>query len=497
MQRSHAVAPGSLAVLVSAGLGLLLGGYILTAVSLQEQWGRLLLLGGFAAFAAVISGNLRLVLMMVMVLGIPFNININYFYNHEMAALNSIGGLYLSATTMALAAAYGLRALQVVLGRASGPPFLGAVKRDWALTAYVALVLMSVLTASNRQLAVFEAFLLVQVVLFYLYIQYEVTSRKDVFFVTTLLLVGLLAEALVMIALPVIGHEVSMMSITARLDPNGRVGGTIGNPNGGAAFLTLLLAPGFGVLLGRGSKWQKLLAAACLFFGIAALILTLSRGGWLGFGLSMTILVLFAWRKRWIRPGLLLGTLLLLAVVVGALQGPIIARLTTSDAGAAYSRWPLIQLAARVIADQPLTGVGANNFAVRMFDYATGDLRQEWISTVHNRYLLLWSEAGFFALLAYLAFCGSVLRRAWQSYRLDDPVLSPLALGLMAGLMGFMLHMNFDLLRSGPPMELFFVLSALVTAIHRLLVTPSVPESRGPPARPQQRHQVRLRRRHG
>ncbi len=469
---------GKLPFILAGVLALILAEYILRVLSMPGQWVPLLLLATLVFCATVVIGNTRKLLLVAILLGVPFSININLLYQDEMAALNAVGGLYISLTTVALFVLYALWVVDAIAKNESGARFLSLVRSDASLTVYVAIVALSAIFAGDRTLGSFEAFRLIQFFLLYIYLRHAVRTRQDAKFVVTLLLVGMLVEAMVMLALPVVGDDVTIMSIRARIDGSGRVGGTIGGPNSAAAFMTLLIAPALGLLLSRVQRGYKLLGLACVFLGGAALVLTLSRGGWIGFGVSAGVFGFFALRRRWLPPITVVGLVVGAILVVLVFQDLILTRLTASDDGAAFARWPLMKIAAGMIADQPLLGVGANNFALNIGEYAVGPLAAEWLSTVHNRYLLLWAESGFFALLFYLAFLATTVRRAWRSYCRNDAALSPLALGLMAGVLGFMTHMSVDLLRSGPPAELFWIVAALIAVIDRMSQSADVEGSR-------------------
>ena len=59
------------------------------------------------------------------------------------------------------------------------------------------------------------------------------------------------------------------------------------------------------------------------------------------------------------------------AVVIALLfHGSIAERLTDDDAGSAHARIPLMETAFRIIADNPVLGVGANNYTAVLPDYA-------------------------------------------------------------------------------------------------------------------------------
>jgi O-antigen ligase len=340
------------------------------------------------------------------------------------------------------------------------------------LLLYLGFVVLSVLAASDLQLAMFEIFLLVQMLLVFIYIVHSVRTRQDVVFAMAMLLVGLALEGALILAMGAGGLHINIPGITNRIDPakgyggpSYRAGGTIGSPNTAASFLSLLLAPAISVLLTRLQLWIKLLAAGAFALGGAALILTFSRGGWTASALSILIFGFFAWRRGWLSMTIPFIGFFMGAIVLVFFQELILARLSADDRGAAYARVPLMEIAFRIIRDHPLLGVGSNNFVSVLQRYVTPEFDEAWIYTVHNKYLIVWSETGIGGLMSFLGFLAVTIRRGWLGWRLNDRLLSPIALGLMSGIMGQMVHMFVDLFRSRPQVQLLWTAAALITAI--------------------------------
>jgi O-antigen ligase len=120
-----------------------------------------------------------------------------------------------------------------------------------------------------------------------------------------------------------------------------------------------------------------------------------------------------------------------------------------------------------MINDHPIFGVGANNYVAALREYEstfTGD----WLYTVHNRYLLVWAETGIGGLVAFIWFFLTTIRRGWIGWRLNDPVLSPVALGFTAALAARMVHMFVDIFSDRAETQLVWVIAALVVSISRM-----------------------------
>jgi putative inorganic carbon (HCO3(-)) transporter len=426
-------------------------------------------------FLVLTSDFVPRILLAVVILDIPFEFGTHLYYRERDAALGALGGLSISATTLALAGLYLSWFIRSQVRRSSvASPSLNI---SLPLLLYFGITTLSVAVAQDVSLSLFEVFLLLEACLVYFYVANNVRTRQDVLFVMSLFLIACLLESLVMILLRFTGMPPTIWGIPShvRVDTDVkesfvRIGGTVGAPNFAAAYLSISLASAAGLLftnLGRAYKW---LAIAVMGFGGVALILTFSRGGWMALALSLTLICLLGWR----RSGLSLKTPIAVLLILGMLYLPfhsaISARLFGDDKGSAESRIPLMRLAFRIIEDNPILGVGANNFTVVMDGYLTSDFRVGWLFAVHNKYLLVLAETGIIGLLAFLGFLLDALRKGWQCWARQDRLLSPLALGIMAGIAGHMVHMTVDVFRGRPTQQLLWLLAGLLAAMHRICV---------------------------
>jgi putative inorganic carbon (HCO3(-)) transporter len=426
-------------------------------------------------FLALTSDYVPRILLAVVILDIPFEFGTYLYYRERDAALGALGGLSISATTLALAGLYlswfiRSHAKKTTEARPS-------LHINLPLLLYFAITAVSVAVAQDVTLSLFEVALLLEACLVYFYVANNVRTRQDVMLVISLLLIGCLLESLAMIVLRITGMPSTIWGIPThvRVDTDVkegfmRIGGTVGSPNFAAAYLSILLASAASIMfasLGGARRW---LAIAVLGLGGIALIFTFSRGGWLATTLAVTLICLLCWHRR----GFSLKTPIALILILGMLwlpfQNVISARLLEDDKGSAESRIPLMKLAFRIIEDNSVLGVGANNFTVVMDRYLTSDFREGWLFAVHNKYLLVLAETGILGFLAFLAFLLDALRKGWQCWALQDPLLSPLALGIMAGIAGHMVHMTVDVFRGRPTQQLLWLLAGLLAAMHRISV---------------------------
>jgi O-Antigen ligase len=419
----------------------------------------------FIPIAAGVTKGRKL-LLAIIILNVPFRVGAHLFYSQDLADRGAQAGLDVSLSTVAVFFLYILWVIQYVANRRSRPP---VPRVSLALLGYTAFAAISLFVARNRTLGLFELMSVVQAVLIYIYVTTWLRTRSDVLFVIRLLLVGLVLESILAIGLIFSGQELNVAGLKADVETDQtevthfpRIGGTAGSANSAAGYLVMCTIPAIAILLLDVGDRLKWLALAAFVLGGLALVLTFSRGGWLGFILALIVVVGSRSPHKRISFKFVMGVAVVLLLACVVFGNAIAGRLFESDEGAAYARIPLTQLAVRMIRDNPVFGVGLNNFSVRMEQYATRELSGEWLYSVHNKYLLAWSEMGIGGFLTLLWFLLSTIRMGWQSWKAQDRTLSPLALGFTAAILGVMIHMLFEVYRDP---QYLWIGTAVIAAI--------------------------------
>lgn len=216
--------------------------------------------------------------------------------------------------------------------------------------------------------------------------------------------------------------------------PNGRVFSTIGQPNALAGYLAMavpftaanaLSAP----TVGRVARWAVAIAVQ-----VVALILTLSRGGYLGLAVGTIVMTAILLRRRIVQPGRLgfgfaaiVATALILAGTVGPARdvAESVVKRTVASAeigvpGSVQMHLDLWKVGWHVMAENPLLGSGPDTFALVFPDYRDDVLERESarqfapfrVESPHNVYLAIGSGSGVLALAAYTVLIAQVLRSA-------------------------------------------------------------------------------------
>lgn len=421
-----------------------------------------------APFAFIIAlrlfGGLQRLLIAVMLVDLSLGIDFHLFY--QEIPLSALPGFKISLLTISLVTAY----IWIILEHLTGRSRLAV--RSWLSTSkplatYTAIVLLSIVVARSWLLAVFEINFAVQALLLYMFLAHAIQRREDLLFILKLLILGVGLQAAIMVALKATGGYLDIGILSAEPDIYGRLSGTVGGPNQSADFLAMGIALALSVLLTPLPFRLKSIGVGTALMAAPALFFTGSRGGWLAFAIAAALIGLVAWRRGWLPVYVPFVTALLAAAILIPTWPYIMDRFLGDDNGSAEARLPLMRMALQIIRDHPLLGVGANNYVLVLPNYLTSDFSLEWIEVVHNRFLLIWSEAGTGALLAFVWFLLDTLYRGWRVIQANDPLFSPLALGLVSIIIGWIVHMQVALFHDNVQVMALSVASGLIVAMYR------------------------------
>ncbi len=206
--------------------------------------------------------------------------------------------------------------------------------------------------------------------------------------------------------------------------------------------------------------WLSFMALTAAATGLA-LVMSWSRGAWLGFAAAVGTLVLFLPRKRW--HGLLLVALavagLAISLQLNLLPASVAERLTSwqddfqlgdvrgvdiNDANyAVLERLAHWQAALDMARDNLWLGVGFGNYEPSYPDY---DLLN-WpypLGHAHNYYLNLLAEVGVIGLITYLILWATIFWQTIHLLKLSDWRWRGVALGLLAAWTALSVHHLLD-----------------------------------------------------
>jgi len=191
----------------------------------------------------------------------------------------------------------------------------------------------------------------------------------------------------------------------------GAVGGFFGNPNDLATSLNLLLPLAVALALtNKGLK--RLLYLACGVVLIGGVIVTFSRGGFLGLASLGAVFLCKAGRHNRGMAALALAAILgvfVLAMPMGY-GGRISSIFGNDPTGSNDTRRDLLERAVSIAAHHPIIGIGMGNFHI----YSIHE------QVAHNSYLEISSELGLAGLGAYLLVIFAPL---WSLRRIERETL--------------------------------------------------------------------------
>jgi len=249
-----------------------------------------------------------------------------------------------------------------------------------------------------------------------------------------------------------------------------RVGSTFENPNFYAEYLVLMVPLGLALVLGSRGLFRRFAMGGATLLLFAALILTYTRGSWMATGIGVILMSLLT--NAW----LVWVWIALFAVAFAAAPGVAsrLASITNITGGTAGFRMKLWRIAAGIIREHPLIGVGIGNYYDVFTEYIFRhpELSVGWvIYGAHNSYLTFWAETGIFGILSFVAIIlisikyGLYLSRA----KAKDRYLSWINSAIVAGVIGFAINsLTSNSFHHPQPAVFFWLLLGLQVAIDGL-----------------------------
>ena len=217
-----------------------------------------------------------------------------------------------------------------------------------------------------------------------------------------------------------------------------RPGYVLGDANYFTASILVVLPFAFYVFTERRVRWERILCLSAIAITLWAVMLSASRGGFLG--LVAAGLYLIARSRR--RAFNLLGVTVLIALALALAPITPIQRFlhpTRGDQQSTQDRLVLWGAGLRMIAAHPLTGIGLDNFKAELPRYMPPGANIDFIA--HSTYIEIGASMGLPGLFAFLAILGftyfSLRRSRVRAQEIGAEWIYLTAAGLEAGMVGF------------------------------------------------------------
>ncbi|MDW8320380.1 MAG: O-antigen ligase family protein, partial [Armatimonadota bacterium] len=251
-------------------------------------------------------------------------------------------------------------------------------------------------------------------------------------------------------------YKTGNVEMSGNLQRAGAESSMLGDPNDLAAYILMLFPLCYYLFFNDPKRWLRLVYGSAMVMILVAVVLTGSRGGFLGLVVLLFLLWLFSKRK-------ILGAFVGLAVfgavwfTAPAEYRERIRSITNYEQDeSAMNRVEYRKAAIRMFKRNPLTGIGFKNYP----DFAR-EFGAPGSQTTHNMYYLVLGELGGLGLIVFLTIWLKSLKAARQLARAPNWVLHALGMGAFIGLLDLMVT-GYFLSISYYPYQ--YILMALVAA---------------------------------
>ena len=254
--------------------------------------------------------------------------------------------------------------------------------------------------------------------------------------------------------------------------------GPFANHNHFAGYVELLIGLPIGLIVSNGVRKDERLFYGFVTVVIAvALVVSLSRGGMVGFLAGAIFIALLSTKLKKAYPGqrsvmnnsmkavAVMGLIAAIAVSlfwIGA--DPVVNRIVDNRDSLSSSRTWIWGGAWNVFTAHPLTGAGLGSFQAVFPQRSQYDGSWGYVAQAHNDYLQVLADGGIIAGVLMIWFLWLVLRDIFRGVRSSDPLLAGIALGCGGGIVALLVHSLIDFNLQLPSNSMLFLLLCSMAA---------------------------------
>jgi probable O-glycosylation ligase (exosortase A-associated) len=341
---------------------------------------------------------------------------------------------------------------------------------NWMFLAYVGIIASTVITAINNRKA------------------YDVFQSTAVYFILYLIAINVVDSLKRLNKLIWILFSIHVLFAFKGIKGHGIAGGAImGDENDFALAMNMMIPFAFFMFFNFRQNIKKFGALAVMLVLTVAVVVSLSRGGWVGLMVALTYCII---KSRKIAISLAITAVLVVGIIVFAPPHywSEVESITNPHEATAADRLHLWRAAFGMFVDYPINGVGANNVGVHMQDYIVTDVDSatQWGRAVHSTYFQILAELGSLGLICYLLMLYTSFKNLrWvQKHHVDDPSDNSVVLAnaIMGSILSYLACATFLSTAYYPQITTLFTITMILTLVTRNAVN-KTPISNPTPSR--------------
>lgn len=213
-----------------------------------------------------------------------------------------------------------------------------------------------------------------------------------------------------------------------------------GNPNIFAEYLVMAIPLTVGIFWSTKRDGVRLLFLAMFLFQMAALVMTMSRGGWLGIAVAAFVFICL------VRKELLLLAIPLMGAAVFVVPANIVNRFMTifnfADSSTSY-RFKIWEITETIIRNNFLVGLGLGYrpFKIIYEQY----MRDMGVFHAHNAFLQIFSEMGVIGFVLFVIFMVSIfVNLARYPLKSENRYIKIMGAAVASSIAGMLFHGIFE-----------------------------------------------------
>ncbi len=335
-------------------------------------------------------------------------------------------------------------------------------KFAWIPVMYLAwATLGSLAHAISLQLSFFELTRQGIYFLSFLYLANNVNSKKYVRGIMAALVLGILIEAVAVIAAFQLqttesafggiyqersdqGLGESSDLYTSETDSSSRTKrsqGTFSHPAHAAYYFEYLLPLVLILIVVQKRAGPRLALMVLFLLGVTGLILTFSRSGFIGFTVGFfSVLLISRIRNIFSRSKFAVFLAGVIAVII--IASPFIYDFLTSRPKAFSYRFYLLEKGFEMYLENPVVGVGINNSSAanKIFQFKKGKGKKWEVIVIHNHYLIVAIETGIIGAILYFWFFVLIGIKAYRCSGSRDFDVSIFSVAILGAYFGLAVH---------------------------------------------------------